>query len=97
MENSFELLEEQVKRAAGLVRRLRDENRTLEQDVGQAKAALRDVEKRLVVLEKKGRQGPKVRAKEIESLKGEIGSLRKEREEVRGRIEKVVETLEALD
>ncbi len=96
MENSFELLEEQVKRAAGLVRRLRDENRTLEQDVGQAKAALRDVEKRLVVLEK-GRQAPKARAKEIESLKGEIGSLRKEREEVRGRIEKVVETLEALD
>jgi predicted RNase H-like nuclease (RuvC/YqgF family) len=96
MENSFELLEEQVKRAAGLVRRLRDENRTLEQDVGQAKAALREVEKRLVVLEK-DRQAPQVRAKEIEILRGEIGSLRKEREEVRDRIERVVETLEALD
>ena len=66
-------------RAAGLVRRLRDENRTLEQDVGKAKAALRAVEKRLVVLEK-DRQAPKARVREIESLRGEIGTLRQERE-----------------
>ncbi len=96
MENSFELLEEQVKRAAGVVRRLREENRTLEGDLEQAKVTLRGVEKRLTSLEK-GRQSPKARAKEIETLRGEIGSLRKERAEVRGRIVKVVETLEALD
>jgi chromosome segregation ATPase len=90
MEDSFDLLEEKVRKAADLVKRLRKENRGLEDDLGKARAKLHETEKRAEGLEKSGDHGK-------EGLQRELASLKRERQEVRGRIAKLVEVLEGLD
>lgn len=82
MENSFDLLEEKVRRAADLVKRLRKENTALEE--------------RVVALEKQ-RGTSAGHAKELEGLAREAKTLREEREEIRQRIAKLVEALDGLD
>jgi predicted nucleic acid-binding Zn-ribbon protein len=91
MERSFDLLEERVRKAADLVVHLRKENKAIEEDLGRARSRLEEAEKRLGALEKRDR-GP-----EVDGLEKDIAALRKEREEVRSRIGKLVEILEALD
>lgn len=94
MDGSFELLEEKVRKAADLVKRLRRENKSLEEDLTRARGRLQDAEKRLDALEKeRGSEHPK----ELEALKGEVKALKQEREEVRNRIAKLVEVLDSLD
>ena len=46
MEDGFELLEEKVKKAADLVRRLRRENKDLEGDLAKIKPRLQEAEKK---------------------------------------------------
>jgi predicted nucleic acid-binding Zn-ribbon protein len=70
---------------------LRKENKAIEEDLGRARSRLEEAEKRLGSLEKRDR-GP-----EVDGLEKDLAALRKEREEVRGRIGKLVEILEALD
>lgn len=96
METGFELLEEKVRKAAELVRRLRKENKGLEDDLGKAKARLQDAEKKLLGLEKEI-QARGAGAEEAETLRAEVKGLRKEREDVRGRIAKLVEILDSLE
>jgi chromosome segregation ATPase len=92
MEDGFELLEEKVKKAAELVRRLRKENKDLEGDLAKIKPRLQEAEKKLQDLEKlKGAPA------QLESLNHEVKTLQKEREEVRVRIAKLVEVLDGLD
>jgi predicted nucleic acid-binding Zn-ribbon protein len=96
MENGFDLLEEKVRKAAELVKRLRKENGGLEEQLGEGKKRLADAEKRLSALEKDKGSSADL-SKEVELLGRELKSLRQERDEVRGRIAKLVEVLETLD
>lgn len=96
MEKSFELLEEKVHKAAGLVKRLRGENMALREELGQAQARLQQAEKSIAASEK-GRSASADEARQIETLGREVKGLRLEREEVRSRIAKLVGILEALD
>ena len=52
MENSFDQLEQKVRKAADLVKRLRKENRSQEEALDDAKGRLSDAEKRLAAVEK---------------------------------------------
>ncbi len=96
MENGFDLLEEKVKKAAELVRRLRKEKHELDADLGKARGRLAEAEKRLEALEK-ARGASADQAKEAEALGREVKVLRGEREEIRTRIGKLVELLEGLE
>ena len=96
MENGFDLLEQKVKQAAETVRRLRDENKELEAQVGKARSRLQEAEKRLQALEK-SQQISGAQAHELEGLNKEVKTLRHEREEIRSRIAKLVDLLETLE
>jgi len=96
MENGFDLLEEKVRKAAELVKRLRKDNSGLEEQLGEGKRRLADAEKRLSALEKDKGSSADLN-KEIELLGGEVKTLRHERDEVRSRIAKLVGVLETLD
>jgi predicted nucleic acid-binding Zn-ribbon protein len=91
---SFDLLEQKVRRAADLVVKLRKENKALEEDLGKARSHLHEAEKRLAALERAQGGEP---AKELESLERELKTLRHERDEIRKRIAKLVEVLETLE
>jgi predicted nucleic acid-binding Zn-ribbon protein len=96
MDDSFELLEQKVRKAAELVRSLRAKNQALEQDVVDAKQGLKEAEKRLAALEKQ-RQSASAQSKQHAALEKEVGILREEREEIRTRIAKLVEVLDGLE
>ena len=96
MQNSFDVLEEKVRKAADLVKRLRKENKALEEDLGKARSGLQQAEKGLAALEKE-RESNGDRAKELEGLGREVKTLRQEREEIRDRVAKLVEVLEGLE
>lgn len=95
-ESSFDVLEEKVRKAADLVRRLRKENKALEEDLGKAKLRLQEAERRLAGLDKERGAGAEA-AKELDALTRETKILRQERAEIRSRIAKLVEVLQALD
>jgi predicted nucleic acid-binding Zn-ribbon protein len=96
MENGFDLLEDKVKKAAELVKKLRRENSGLEEQLAEGKKRLADAEKRLTSIEKdKGASADLT--KEVELLGREVKTLRDERTEVRNRIAKLVEVLESLE
>jgi hypothetical protein len=96
MENTFDLLEEKVRRTVDLVKRLRKENKGLEEDLQRARGRLDQAEKTLHALE--GERGThNEKAGQAEALAKEIKVLRQEREDVRGRIGKLVEALEGLE
>jgi predicted RNase H-like nuclease (RuvC/YqgF family) len=96
MDEGFELLEEKVRKAAELVRRLRGENTRLEDDLGRARARLQAAEKKLSSLES-GPDAPAADKKAAEVLGQEVSGLRREREEIKRRIAKLVEVLDSLD
>lgn len=96
MENSFDLLEEKVRRTVDLVKRLRKENKGLEEDLQRARGRLDQAEKTLQALE--GERGAhSEKAGQAEALGKEIKVLRQEREDVRTRIAKLVEALEGVE
>ena len=98
MESGFDQLEEKVKKAADAMRRLRTENKSLQDELGKAKARAQDAEK---AAEKSAADKPKGpspdEARKVESLTKEIDGLRGERDEIRRRIGKLVQVLDALD
>lgn len=96
MDETFELLEEKVRKAADLVKKLRKENKSLEDDLAKSRARLQEAEKRLDALDKEV-QSSAGKGHELESLQKELKALRLEREEIRRRIGKLVEVLETLD
>lgn len=96
MQNSFDVLEEKIRKAVELVNRLRNEKKALESDLAAMRSRLLDTEKRFVALEKE-RAPDADHGKSIEGLERELKTLRTEREEVRGRIAKLVEVLDGLD
>ena len=96
MENPFALLEEKVRKTAELVKRLRRENKTLEDDLGRARGRLQEAEKRLAALEQQA-GAASARGRERDTAEQELRTLRQEREEVRRRITALVEVLDALE
>jgi predicted nucleic acid-binding Zn-ribbon protein len=96
VQDSFELLEEKVRRAAELVKSLRQENKELEQQRRQAETRLKEAEKGLQALEKQ-KGAAAADHKRVEALDGEVATLRREREEIRKRIARLVEVLDELE
>lgn len=96
MDDSFQVLEQKVRKAADLVTRLRKQNDELERVVADLRPKLERAEQRLALLEKeKGGAADDVR--KAEALTRELKSLREEREEVRRRIGRLVEVLDGLE
>jgi predicted nucleic acid-binding Zn-ribbon protein len=96
MEQGFELLEEKVRKAADLVKRLRKANHDLEEERSRLGARVREAEKRLDMLERQ-RGAASDDGRRREALAEEVASLRHERDEIRRRIAKLVEVLDGLE
>jgi len=96
MPEAFDLLEQRVHKAAELVKRLRRENHTLAENQARLQGRLEEVEKALAGAQKQ-RKASDQDAQQIESAGQELKLLRQERDEVRHRIEKLVEVLDGLD
>jgi chromosome segregation ATPase len=96
MEDSFELLEQRVRKTAELVRRLRKDNRSLEEDLAKSRGRAQEAEKKLEALEKERSSAPD-QGKQLEAAASELKLLRQEREEVRRRIARLVEVLDGLE
>jgi predicted nucleic acid-binding Zn-ribbon protein len=95
VENAFDLLEQRVRRAAEVIRRLQGENAELKKQLGRAQAALQQAEKAAAAAAKQ--KGSAEDGRRLEGLTHEVDALRKEREEIRGRIAKLVNVLEGLE
>ena len=96
MEQGFELLEEKVRKAADLVKRLRKANHDLEEERSRLGARVKEAEKRLDTLEKQ-RGSSSDDGRRREALAEEVAGLRHEREEIRRRIARLVEVLDGLE
>jgi chromosome segregation ATPase len=94
MDNAFEVLEEKIRKTAELVQRLRKEKLEVEEERGRLRDRLKEVEKGAA---EKQRHAAAAETREVEALGRELKVLREEREEVRQRIGKLVEILDALD
>ena len=81
MESGFDQLEQKVRKAADVVRSLRTENKSLQEELAKLK----------------GRPAPPEDTRKLDALGKEIEGLRAERDEIRRRIGKLVQVLDALD
>src|SRR5437867_371978 len=97
MEEGFELLEEKVRKAADLVKRLRKANHDLEEERGRLGARLKEAEKRLDGLEKQRGSSSAEEPRRRGAVDEEVAALRHEREEIRRRIARLVEVLDGLE
>jgi predicted RNase H-like nuclease (RuvC/YqgF family) len=96
MQDSFDILEEKVKKAAELVKKLRKDNKHLDDQLKDSKAKVLEAEKKLAALEAQmGDAGGQ--AEKIDGLTAEIEILKGEQEQVRSRVAKIVTLLESLD
>jgi FtsZ-binding cell division protein ZapB len=95
MEEGFEMLEEKVRKAADLVKRLRKANHDLEEERTRLGSRVREAEKRLDQLEKQ--KGAADGGPRRDALAEEVAALRHEREEIRRRIGRLVEVLDGLE
>ena len=96
MENAFDQLEDRVKKAAEVVKRLRYENKTLQDELGRIRPRLQEVEKTVQAMEK-GKGPSTEETRRLDALGQEVKDLRAEREEIRRRIAKLVQVLDGLD
>jgi predicted RNase H-like nuclease (RuvC/YqgF family) len=95
VEDSFKLLEDRVHRAAQRLKDLSAEAQSLRAEVAQAKARAEKAERALGdTTDRPGRDVEETRR--AEALAAEVKGLRREREEIRDRIEKLVGLLEGL-
>ncbi len=96
MENGFEQLEGKVKKAAELVKKLRQQNHDLEQELTRVRPRLDEAEKSLASLHKeKGASAEQ--SKKLEVLSKQVDGLTGEREEIKKRIAKLLDVLDGLD
>jgi FtsZ-binding cell division protein ZapB len=95
-EDSFELLEDKVRRATELVKRLRRENKALAEDLASVRSRAQEAQTRETALEKGAGSSPR-QLREMETLAEQLKVLRREREEVRKRISRLVGMLDSLD
>jgi predicted RNase H-like nuclease (RuvC/YqgF family) len=96
MQDSFEVLESRVRKAADLVQRLRGENARLNEDLDKTRKKLADAEKRMQSPVKPAAVDAQI-DKRVGELDQELAGLRREREEIRGRIEALVTVLDEIE
>ena len=95
MEDSFKLLEERIHKAAQRLKELSAEGQALRAELSQAKARAETAEKALADAEARQGKGAE-EAEKAEALARELATLKRERSEIRNRIEKLVGVLESL-
>ena len=96
MQDSFDILEEKVKKAAELVKKLRRDNKSLDDQLKDNKAKLLEAEKKLSAMEAE-RGDSADHAAKIDGLTAEVETLKSEQDQVRTRVAKIVTLLESLD
>ncbi len=94
--DGFELLEEKVKKAAEIVKKLRRENKSLEDDLTKSRWKLQEAEKRLDAVEADVR-AQAGKGGDLTALRAELQAFKDERDEVKKRIAKLVDVLDGLD
>ena len=94
MESGFDQLEQKVRKAADVVRGLRTENKSLQEELSRLRGRLHDAEKTAA---EKPKGAPPEDTRKLDALGKEIEGLRAERDEIRRRIAKLVQVLDALD
>jgi len=96
VEDSFKLLEDRIRRAATRLKELKSETESLRGELATAQSRAEDAEKRLE--EVAGSESARAKdSKKTEGLAREVKTLRKEREEIRSRLGRLVELLETLE
>ena len=95
MEDSFKLLEDRIHRAAERLKTLAAEGQALRVELAQAKSRAEKAEQALVAAREREGTGAG-EARKAEALAREVSNLKREREEIRDRIEKLVGLLESL-
>lgn len=108
--DTFSLLEDKVRKAAALVRELKQRNQTLERELPEARkrsqrleeelpelrSKVQDLQKALQAAEK-GAGTSSEDLKKLSAAEQELKVLRHEREEIRVRIARLMEVLEGLE
>ena len=94
VDDSFEPLEQKVRRAAELVRHLRDENRALTDELRRARTRLKETEHELEGGSSKA-TGDEVGG--TDALGREVKALREERAQLRARIAKLLQVLDGIE
>jgi predicted RNase H-like nuclease (RuvC/YqgF family) len=95
VEDSFKLLEERIHKAAQRLKELSAEGQALRAELSQAKARAEKAEKALAEAEARQGKGAE-EAEKAEALARELATPKRERSEIRNRIEKLVGVLESL-
>ena len=95
MEDSFKLLEDRIHRAAERLKTLSAEGQALRAELAQAKSRAEKAEQALATARAREGAGAE-EARKAESLARELSTLKREREEIREHIEKLVGLLESL-
>jgi predicted RNase H-like nuclease (RuvC/YqgF family) len=95
VEDSFKLLEERIHKAAQRLKELSAEGQALRAELSQSKARAEKAEKALAEAEARQGRGAE-QAERAEALARELATLKRERSEIRNRIEKLVGVLESL-
>jgi len=94
VENAFDLLEERVRRAAEALRRFQADNAELKKQLVRAQGALQHSERAL-------EEAQRAKASSADKGQGEANrelvTLRREREELRARLARLVEVLDGLE
>jgi hypothetical protein len=95
VEDSFKLLEDRIHRAAERLKTLSAEGQALRAELAQAKSRAEKAEQALAAAKQREGAGTE-QAEKAAGLARELTTLKREREEIRDRIEKLVGLLESL-
>ena len=87
--DNLELLEERVRRVTDVIRALRHENDRLQARVQEAEDRLRKSSETIAALEEENRRG--------DDLSRQLQMLQEERQEIRGRVSRMLETFSSID
>lgn len=96
MEDSFKVLESRIHRAAERLKELAAEGASLRTELEDARARASVAEQKLAQTAGDG-EGKAEQAGKAEALAREVKTLRREREEIRDRIERLVDLLETFE
>jgi predicted RNase H-like nuclease (RuvC/YqgF family) len=96
VEDSFKVLESRIHRAAERLKQLAAEGESLRAELQEARARASAAEQKLEQAAGDG-EGQAEQARKAQGLAVEIKSLKREREEIRTRIERLVELLDTLE
>ncbi|HET6899498.1 MAG TPA: hypothetical protein VFK70_14180 [Vicinamibacteria bacterium] len=100
--DTFSLLEDKVRKAASLVRELRQRNQSLEEELPEVRKRAQRLEQELPELRTRVQDLQRAlqaaeNARKLVASEQEVKTLRQEREEVRVRIARLMEVLDGLE